>query len=154
MNNKLKIFIQFQDSNDLTNILKLNENISDFTSSKLLSSKILNKFDIYSYIIGESEAYKYFIKKQYSWLKNTIFTSKIDEDNNINTDLLNYEQLNVLITIDSKNDSNKYTLYDDIIIIDGQILNATNPREEVNKYYYNSFNEIYQHLDYMYCLEK
>ena len=154
MNNKLKIFSQFQDSNDLTNILKLNENISDFTSSKLLSSKILNKFDIYSYIIGESEAYKYFIKKQYSWLKNTIFTSKIDEDNNINTDLLNYEQLNVLITIDSKNDSNKYTLYDDIIIIDGQILNATNPREEVNKYYYNSFNEIYQHLDYMYCLEK
>ena len=152
MYNKLNLFIQFQATDDLTNFDKINKNLEDICSSKLLYRKILNKFNIYSYIEKEPNIYNYFLEsKNYAWLQGNTYVSNLSEENNLNTNLFNLGLENILITVNS---NNEYILYDDITIVNNNIINALEPNEDVNIYHYNTLDEVYEHLNYMYVLKE
>jgi len=144
---KRNLFIQFQDKSDLFNINKLNKNMEDIKSSKLLYKKILSQFNIYAFIKENPKFYH-----SYQCTDNTVYISSEDQENNINTSLFDLGLENILLTINSSNSISKYTLYDDVNIFDNQITNALNPKEDINKYYYSSLDEVYEHLNYMYIL--
>ena len=152
MYNKINLFIQFQATDDLTNFDKINKNLEDICSSKLLYRKILNKFNIYSYIKQEPNIYNYFLEsKNYAWLQGNTYVSNLSEENNLNTNLFNLGLENILITVNS---NNEYILYDDITIVNNNIINALEPNEDVNIYHYNTLDEVYEHLNYMYVLKE
>jgi len=152
MYNKINLFIQFQATDDLTNFDKINKNLEDICSSKLLYKKILNKFNIYSYIKQEPNIYNYFLEsKNYAWLQGNTYVSNLSEENNLNTNLFNLGLENILITVNS---NNEYILYDDITIVNNNIINALEPNEDVNIYHYNTLDEVYEHLNYMYVLKE
>ena len=152
MYNKINLFIQFQATDDLTNFDKINKNLEDICSSKLLYRKILNKFNIYSYIEKEPNIYNYFLEsKNYAWLQGNTYVSNLSEENNLNTNLFNLGLENILITVNS---NNEYILYDDITIVNNNIINALEPNEDVNIYHYNTLDEVYEHLNYMYVLKE
>lgn len=154
MYNKLNLFIQFQDSNDLNNAEDFLINLERVKSSKLLYQKLLNKFNIIAYIKEYPQYYAFFKKNPDSWLKDVAYESSIDKENNRGMEYLNIGIGNLLLVFDNTK-TQQFILYDDIFIDEnGLIANGLNPNDDIDVYHYNTLDEVYEHIEYTYLVRK